>query len=346
MTAATRIRTQHGGGRRAATEHMDERLIERLKSIAPTRTDEPLGRHTTFGIGGPADAFVTVRDASELAAAVLAVRESGAPLFVLGAGSNILVGDAGVRGVVIDNQAKAHRIGPLVLGEGNAVTLPPGLQGDASGASVVWAESGASFAALARALAREGLPGIEWACGIPGTLGGAAVYNAGAYGSCLEDVLLAVSVIDGAGEQHYLPAAELKLGYRTSAILRGELGGCVVLTVELATRRGDAAASVRQVAEYDRQRLHAQPRGRNSGSTFKNPPGQQAWQLIDSVGLRGHRVGDAQISEQHCNFFANLGAARAADVHALMREAQRRVKEQFGIDLENEVELVGEGFER
>jgi UDP-N-acetylmuramate dehydrogenase len=327
-----------------AKERMDDRLIARLREIAPVRLDEPLARHVTFGIGGPADVFVTVRNAGELAAAAIATREAGEPLFILGSGSNILIGDRGIRGVVIDNQAKATRIEPLRIGEGSPVGLPPSLAEGAE-AFVVWAESGTSFAALARNLARDGYAGVEWACGIPGTLGGAAVYNAGAYEGSLSDVLLAVTLLDGANERRHLPVAELRLGYRTSAILRGELGPCVVLALEIAVTRGDAKALTARVAALDGQRLAAQPRGRNGGSTFKNPPGRQAWELIDAVGLRGHRIGDAQISEKHCNFFLNLGNARAADVYALMQEAQRRVRDRFGIELENEVELVGEGFE-
>lgn len=327
-----------------ATENMDERLIEQLTTIAPTKRGELLSRHTTFGIGGPADVFVTVRNAGELASAVIAAREHGAPCFVLGAGSNILVGDAGIRGVVIDNQAKAHRVEPLRLDAAGPVSAPPLLKSSSDDGHVVWAESGTPFASLARSLARDGFGGVEWACGIPGTLGGATVYNAGAYGGCMGDVLLAVTLIDGVNQQQYLPAAQLKLGYRTSAILRGELGECVVLSLELAVLRGDSAALVRQIAAYDAQRLDAQPRGRNSGSTFKNPADRQAWDLIDKTGLRGHRIGGAMISPKHGNFIENIDNATASDVYGLMSEARRRVKEQFGVDLENEVELVGEGF--
>jgi UDP-N-acetylmuramate dehydrogenase len=304
-----------------------EELVAELKTFASVRRDEPLARHVTFGIGGPADVFVTVRNADDLARAVVAARRADAPIFILGSGSNILIGDRGIRGVVIDNQAKATRVEQ---------------RGDAT---VVVAESGTSFAALARSLARDGYSGIEWAAGIPGTLGGAAVYNAGAYDGCLADVLLGVTVLDAAGETHAIVAAELKLGYRTSALLRGEMPGATVLSLELAVTQRDAAAAQARIAELDRSRLDAQPRGRTGGSTFKNPQGHHAWELIDAVGLRGHRIGDAQISEKHCNFFVNVGAARAADVYALMREAQRRVQERFGIELENEVELVGEGFD-
>jgi UDP-N-acetylmuramate dehydrogenase len=311
----------------AATESMDERLIERLRSIAPTKTGELLARHTTFGIGGPADVFATARHASELAGAVVAAREFGAPCFMLGAGSNILVGDAGIRGVVIDNQAKGIE-GPREL----------------AGEWVLRVESGMPFATLARNLAKQGYGGIQWACGIPGTLGGAVVYNAGAYDGCLADVLHSITILDADNSEKELPAAALELAYRSSAFTRGEFADRIVLSVEITVTPGNAITLMRTIAAYDAQRLDAQPRGRNSGSTFKNPPGEHAWELIDRVGLRGYRIGNAQISEKHCNFFVNLGEARAADVYALMCEARRRVKEQFGIELENEVELVGEGF--
>lgn len=321
---------------RGRTERMDERLIEQLRAIGPVKTGEPLSRHTTFGIGGPADVFVTVRNATEMARAVIVARECAASVFILGAGSNILVGDRGIRGVVIDNQAKAIE-GPLSQGSSP-------LKGDGA-TYLVRAESGVPFASLARQLARDGYGGIEWAAGIPGTLGGAVVYNAGAYDGCLADVLRSVRMLDGDNATKTVAVADLGLAYRTSSILRGECSGCVVLSVEIAVTRRESAVLMRRIAEIDEQRLGAQPRGRNSGSTFKNPPGDHAWRLIDAVGLRGHRVGDARISEKHSNFIENLGAARAADVAALMREAQRRVTEQFGIDLQNEVELVGEGFE-
>jgi len=306
---------------------VDETLVAELRTIARVKRDEPLARHTTFGIGGPADVFVTVRSAAELGDAVVACRRAGMPFFVLGAGSNILVGDAGMRGVVIDNEAR-HVEGPHENGRD----------------IVLRAESGVSFAALARNLARRGYGGIEWAAGIPGTLGGAVVYNAGAYGGELSDVLRSITMLDAADRTRDVPAADLRLDYRSSAFNRGELPGCVVLSVELTLARGDAAALTARIAELDAQRLAAQPRGRNSGSTFKNPDMRHAWELIDAVGLRGHRIGDAQFSHKHCNFIENRGHARAADVAALMREAQRRVFERFGVELENEVELVGEGF--
>jgi len=312
---------RHGG------TGLDADLLQRLSAIAPSRTDEPLARHTTFGIGGPADIFATVRSADELARAVTEARAAAAPVFILGSGSNILVGDRGVRGVVIDNQAK-------------------GIEGPArhDGAWLLRAESGASFAALARHLAKDGYGGFEWASGIPGSVGGAVVYNAGAYGGCAADVLRSATLLRADGSRTATPAADLKLTYRNSIFTRGECDGCVVLDATLEVVPGDAAALVARIAAVDAERLSAQPRGRTGGSTFKNPEGRRAWELIDAVGLRGHRIGDAQISTLHCNFFMNVGAATAADVSALMSEARRRVKERFGIDLQNEVALVGEGF--
>ena len=329
----------------SAPTTMDATLIERLREITTVRLDEPLGRHTTFGVGGPADVFVTARDANQLAQIVRAAREAEVSMFVLGSGSNILIGDGGVRGVVIDNQAKAVRVEPLRIDGDGAVAIPAAFaREDPAALRVIWAESGTSFAALARRLGRDGLSGIEWAAGIPGTLGGAVVYNAGAYGGSLSDVLIAASLLDADGNARYVPAAELGFSYRSSVLLRGELPGAIVLSVELAARTGDAAEIMARVDDIDAQRLAAQPRGRTGGSTFKNPPGHHAWELIDAVGMRGHRIGDAQVSEKHCNFFMNVGSARAADVAALMDEARQRVKEQYGIALENEVELVGEGF--
>lgn len=306
-----------------------DRLAEELAKHGVVRRDEPLARHTTFGIGGPADLFAIAESAEALRQMADACRQAGAPLFVLGAGSNILVGDGGIRGVVIDNRAHAVQ-GPAP---------------DSEGRFIVRAESGTSFAALARGLAREGYAGLEWAAGIPGTLGGAIVYNAGAYGGCLADVLLAVSLVNGTGTVLAIPAAELGLTYRGSALTGGPLKERVILSAELQVWPADAAAVTARVAEYDSRRLAAQPRGRNAGSIFKNPPQTPAWKLIDQVGLRGRRIGDAQISEKHCNFFINTGHARAADVNALIDLARRLVYERFGVQLETEIALVGEGFE-
>jgi UDP-N-acetylmuramate dehydrogenase len=171
----------------------------------------------------------------------------------------------------------------------------------------------------------------------------AVVYNAGAYGGCLADVLLSVRVVNG-GRPMKIAASELSLGYRGSAFTRGILAGKLVLSADLLLHEGDAATLTQRIAELDARRLAAQPRGRNAGSIFKNTPEHPAWWLIDQVGLRGHSIGGAQISTRHTNFFVNRGRARAADIVALMDLARQKVEERFGIQLEAEVALVGEGF--
>lgn len=297
-------------------------LANTLTAFGEVRRGEPLSRHTTFGIGGPADLFVTVRDAGALAGASRAIRESGVPCFVLGSGSNILVADAGIRGVVLDNRARGEET--------------------AAGPAHFRLETGVSFAAYSRRMCRQGLAGLAWAVGIPGTLGGAVVYNAGAYGGCLGDVLQRVRLLEPDGTDHWVDAADLHLVYRGSVFTRGQFAGRTILQAEVQLSPGDSNDLIERAATYDGRRLAAQPRGRNAGSMFKNPPDHPAWRLIDEVGLRGARQGDAEISEKHCNFFVNLGLARAADVAALVEEAERRVADHFGITLQREVAFVGE----
>ncbi len=296
-----------------------ESLAASVERLGELRRAESLARHTTFGVGGPADLFLTVRSAASLAAATNAAHDAGVPVFVLGSGSNILVADAGIRGLVLDNRAR----------------------GEERSGEVFRVESGASFSAFARKMCRLGLEGLAWAVGIPGTIGGAVVYNAGAYGGCLADVLRRVRLqLPGDGDE-WVEAGDLGLVYRGSAFTRGQVGGKAVLEAEIELAPGDAHALLARAASYDEKRLAAQPRGRNAGSTFKNPPESPAWKLIEAVGMRGMRRGEAAISEKHCNFFVNEGNAAAADVAWLIAEAQRRVKEQFGITLEREVEFVG-----
>lgn len=298
-----------------------ERLAALVAAFGEVRVSEPLARHTTFGVGGPADVFLTVRDSLGLGGAFTAAREAGVDAFVLGSGSNILVADAGIRGLVIDNRARKEE------------RVEDGL--------LFRVESGTSFAAFARRMCRAGLEGLAWAVGIPGTIGGAVVYNAGAYGGCLADVLTRVRLRDEGGHDTWVDAPELGLVYRGSVFTRGQFAGKTVLEAEVRLAAGDAAALMAQAASYDNKRLTAQPRGRNAGSTFKNPPEHPAWKLIEAVGLRGAERGEAAISDKHCNFFVNYGNARAADVAWLIEEAERRVKEQFGIALEREVAFVG-----
>jgi UDP-N-acetylmuramate dehydrogenase len=302
-------------------------LLKELEGIVPVRRGEPLARHTTFGIGGPADVYVVADSAQGLRRIVVVCRAHGAPFFVLGSGSNVLVGDEGIRGVTIENRAAAVD-GPFPNGGGFTVR----------------AESGASLAALARGLARQGCAGLEWASGIPGTVGGAVVYNAGAYGGSLADVLRSVAVMDDQGRQQVVAAQELGLAYRDSALMRGILANGVVLSAEFHLGRGSPEELTKRVEELDAQRIAAQPRGRSAGSVFKNTAEHPAWWLVDQAGLRGHRIGDAQVSSKHTNFFVNVGRARAADVRALIELAREKVRERFGVELELEIALVGEGF--
>jgi UDP-N-acetylmuramate dehydrogenase len=301
-------------------------LIAELAALGPLREEEPLARHTTFGIGGPADAYFVASSPETLGRAVALCHRYQTPFFILGSGSNILVGDGGIRGVTIENRATQME-GPEPEDDGG----------------IVQAGSGASLASLARGLARQGWAGLEWAAGIPGTVGGAVVYNAGAYGGCLADVLISVRIANSHGEKP-VPAADLGLTYRGSAFTRGLLEGKAVLSASFRVLRSEASQLTQRVSELDRRRLAAQPRGRNAGSIFKNTPEHPAWWLIDQVGLRGHRIGDAAISPKHTNFFINAGHARAADVKALIDLARERVMARFGLELELEVALVGEGF--
>ena len=299
-----------------------DRLAAKLEDFGGLRKAERLSRYTTFGIGGPAELFLTVRDGAALKGATDAAHEADVGAFILGSGSNILVADGGIRGLVIDNRARTEE----AAADGLTFTV----------------ESGTSFAAFARRMCRRGLAGLEWAVGIPGTLGGAVVYNAGAYGGCLGDVLTRVRLAGDDGLDGWFDAAELHLVYRGSMFTRGQFRGKTVLAAEVRLVPGDAPTLLSRAAGYDKKRLAAQPRGRNAGSMFKNPPQSPAWKLIEDVGLRGAARGDAAISDQHCNFFVNYGQAAAADVAYLVEEAERRVFDQFGLRLEREVAFVGE----
>jgi UDP-N-acetylmuramate dehydrogenase len=280
--------------------------------------DEPLARHTSARIGGPADAFVAARTVTELAAAARAAWAYRVPLTVLGGGSNVLISDRGVRGLVVHNRA-------------GRVTF--------DGARVV-ADSGASTIALARRCAARGLAGLEWAIGVPGTLGGAVVGNAGAHGGDMHSSLLYIDAITPQGEVR-LSRDDLAFEYRSS-ILKRAPRPLVILRAALQLQPDDPAAIAARMEEFSAQRRRTQPPGATIGSTFKNPPGDYAGRLIDAAGLKGTRIGGAQISEMHANFFLNVGEAAAADVKALIDLAQAEVLDKYGVQLELEIELVGE----
>jgi len=304
---------------------MRPNLVDRLRELGPVRLDEPLGRHVTFGVGGPADVYFVAESEDALRRAYALARSSDAPVFVFGSGSNILVGDKGIRGMTIENRSDSID-GPAQNGAGFKVRVA----------------SGVSFATLARRMAAAGYSGIEWACGIPGSLGGAVVTNAGAYEWSLADVIRGARMSDATGEVIELAPDDLQLTYRNSAFTRGDLRDGIVLSVDLRLERGDAGELKARVKELDAERKAAQPPGRNCGSVFKNPPDHPSWWYVDQVGLRGHRIGNAQFSGQHANFILNLGGAKSADIVELIRLAQARVREQFGVELETEVMMVGE----
>ena len=292
------------------------------------RRNEPLARHTTWGVGGPADWYLRAEDTDTLAQLAGAAQADGVSITILGSGSNVLVGDGGIRGLTIENRAADFELNAEV-------------------GSVVRAQvdAGMPFARLARATARRGVSGLEWSAGIPGTLGGAVVYNAGAYGGCLADVLTEIETIGPDGERCRMSAADLGLSYRRSDFTRGRLAGHIIVRVTLSLSDDHADRTLPRVEELEARRKASTPPGRSAGSTFKNPPGGAAWRLIDAAGMRGCRIGGAQVSEKHANYFLNADNARAADLQALIQLTRRRVFEQSGVQLEPEVSLIGEGFD-
>jgi UDP-N-acetylmuramate dehydrogenase len=288
------------------------------------RVAEPMSGHSTFRIGGPADLWIAARSLDELCQLYRLARRHKVPCFVLGAGSNILVSDGGLRGLVVKNRCQRY-------------TLP-------EGALPVYAEAGVSLSRLARQAVAHGLGGLEWATGIPGTLGGAIVNNAGAYGGAMSDVVQQVELLEG-DERTNWPVERLAYGYRDSVLKRGLLAGrrdFVLLGATLALTRRERSELAATAAEYNARRRQAQPTGATIGSMFKNPPGESAGRLIEAAGLKGKRLGGGQISPLHANFFINLGGATAADMLELIDLARRAVRERFGIELELEIELLGE----
>ena len=290
--------------------------------------DEPLSAHTSYRIGGPADLFVRVESQGELCRMVALARECQVPYFLLGAGTNILVSDKGIRGLVIENRARGSRI--EVREEG----------------AILWAEAGVLLKDLAEESVRRGLAGLEWAVGIPGTVGGAVVGNAGAYGGYVSDILTQVAVLRTNGGIQEIMAEELEFGYRTSRFKAPNRERKAAMPVILAAQFKLQPESVRvlreRVAEYAQRREARQPSEPSAGSVFKRTAQYPAGFLIEQAGLNGKRIGDAQISTKHANFIVNLGQARASEVKALMDKARDAVLKQFGIRLELEQELVGE----
>lgn len=303
--------------------------VERLRRIFgdQLRVSESLARHTTARVGGPAELFLTVNSAEQLEAAAEVAYAAGLPYFVLGGGSNILVADGGMTGLVILNRARKVSFRH-------------------SGAGVVCtAESGANLSALARQCISRGLGGLEWAIGVPGTVGGAVVGNAGAHGSDIDASLLATTVWEPGYGRRVYSREEMAYGYRESALKRDREDNRarrVVLSAELRLKPEPVDVLTARADGFTAMRKERQPGGASTGSMFKNPENFYAGYLIDTAGLKGFRIGDAVISEKHANFFINEGEATAEDIRALVAEAWNSVREQFGIEMELEVELVGD----
>ena len=284
------------------------------------RRQEPMSLHTTFRIGGPADLFVTPGSIQAVADSIRICKETQTPYAVIGNGSNLLVSDAGYRGVIIQISRNLNQVS--VNGE------------------EIRAQAGAMLSVIAKTALSESLTGFEFASGIPGTLGGAAVMNAGAYGGEMKDVLTEVTVLTREGEIRTVPAGKLEMGYRTSLAAKN---GWIILEAVLKFQKGDAEAIRGRMEELKMQRVTKQPLALPSaGSTFKRPEGYFAGKLIMDAGLRGFTVGGAQISEKHCGFVVNKGGATAEDVRNLICAVQKKVQEDAGVKLEPEVKFLGE----
>lgn len=297
-------------------------LRDDLEEVLETRqilTDEPLGRHTTFRVGGPAD-FYLMPEAGQLFAVMGILERHDTPFMVIGNGSNLLVSDSGIRGAVIEIGNRMAEIS--VDGE------------------TVRAQAGALLSQAAQAAYKNGLSGLEFAAGIPGSVGGAMVMNAGAYGGEMKDVVTSVKVLARDGSVIELSNEEMEFDYRKSCVVSKEY---LVLEAAFALKRQEKEQIKNQMELFKERRLSKQPlEFPSAGSTFKRPPGYFAGKLIMDAGLSGYAVGGAKVSEKHCGFVVNAGGASAADVLAVIRHVQKTVKERFGVELQTEVKLAGE----
>lgn len=302
---------------------MDSNFLKKLIEIAGSEqvcTDEPMKQHTTFRIGGRADYFVSPTETEQIRKIIELCRQENMPWYVIGNGSNLLVSDHGFRGVII--RLFKNYAGLRIEGE------------------QIFVQAGALLSRTANAALQEGLTGFEFAAGIPGTIGGAMVMNAGAYGGEMKDITESVTVLTPEGELLTLKREELEMGYRTSLIARK---GYLVLEAVLKLTRGNQEQIKEKMADLRQRRISKQPlEYPSAGSTFKRPQGYFAGKLIMDAGLRGFQVGGAQVSEKHCGFVVNTGDATAEDVLELIRQVSAKVRALEGVTLEPEVRLLGE----
>jgi UDP-N-acetylmuramate dehydrogenase len=291
-----------------------------LRAVPGIVEGEALDSHTSFGIGGPAEFFVELSKADALTKAIDGAKERAIPYFLLGAGTNLLIADRGIEGLVIRVVNRDSHV------EGTRVRAGAGLK----------------MMRLARIVADANLRGFEFAIGVPGAVGGAVYQNAGCWGRELGEVLVEVDgYVPGVGKKTWSPI-DLKLGYRTSALRDGPLKGALVLGATIQLERGDGEEAKRMMAKLTRDRNETQPiKTKNCGSVFKNPHGDSAGRLVQAAGLKGLREGKAIVSTLHGNFIINEGGATAADVRSLIERVQAEVRRRFNVDLEPEVEFVG-----
>lgn len=300
-------------------------MYDYMKTIIPQERilfHEPMSRHTTFRVGGEAECFVMVRTEEELTKLILHLNQIEEEYFILGNGSNLLVGDKGYRGVVLKLGGSMEEVSV----EGN----------------VVRAGAGALLSKVAAEAKNHGLSGMEFAAGIPGSIGGGVVMNAGAYGGEMKQVVVSVRTLDTEGQILLLDNETMEFGYRTSAIKNRSV---IVLEVTLRLTKGNPEEIGARMEELALLRRSKQPlEYPSAGSTFKRPEGYYAGKLIMEAGMRGYRIGGAQVSDKHCGFVVNTGRATAADVREVIEEVQQRVKERFHVSLEPEIIFLGDFY--
>lgn len=295
------------------------RSIEEVVGSENIRLNEPMKKHTTFKVGGPADILVYPSTYEMIKKVIAACKANNVEYFLMGNGSNLIVKDGGFRGVVI----KVDRLNEITVSENN-----------------VTAQCGAILSLVAKAALENSLTGLEFAAGIPGYIGGAVAMNAGAYGGEMAHVIEKVLVIDNENNIVELTKEQLELGYRTSAILKY---GYIVLETTMTLAPGNKEEVKAKMNELALQRRTKQPlEYPSAGSTFKRPPGYFAGKLIQDAGLKGATVGGAQVSEKHSGFIINIGAATATDILNLIKQVQDEVYKQFGVELHTEVRIIGE----
>ncbi len=291
-----------------------------LRALPGVKQDEPLASRTSFGIGGPAEFFLELARPDAIEKAIDGCKGRAIPYLLVGAGTNLLIADRGVEGLVIRVVSRAHVI------DGTRVRAAAGLK----------------MMRLARIVADANLRGFEFAIGVPGSVGGAVYQDAGCWGREIREVLVEVEgFVPGGGRKNWKPA-DLHFGYRTSALRDGQLKGALVVSATLQLERGDGEEARQLMAKLTRERSETQPiKTKNCGSVFKNPPGDSAGRLVQAAGLKGAREGKAVVSELHGNFIVNEGGATAADVRRLIERVMLEVRRRFGAQLEPEVEMVG-----